>query len=200
MSESIQQQVQGQLHSGRWPRVVDRMLTALVSMGGLFVLAAISLMLLYLAYSVWPLFQGAKLDMGQAQKPLWLQAAPPARLLALEEQNQIGLRLDESGSLVFFALQSGEEISTTRLPLPPNVSISAIASSPPEQPLHALGLSDGTVLLFAVDYQTDYAAGKKQVSTQLAFPFGSAPLPLRHQPACPARRQRADGAARRFWQ
>jgi len=146
----------------------DVFLRALVWLGGLLVLAAISLMMLYLGYIVWPLFQPARLILAEKQSPPWLKSAAPALLLSLEEQHQLALRIDKNGEALFFALADGSERLRERLPLPEGVTISTLARTLPEQDLSALGLSDGTALLFAPHYQTSFQTSGKNVQPQLS--------------------------------
>ena len=68
-----------------------------VSIGGLAVLGAITLIFFYLAQVVLPMFQGAELEARKAQQPAWLADAGKPLLLAIEEQNQVALRLGEDG-------------------------------------------------------------------------------------------------------
>ncbi|MGH8464628.1 MAG: ABC transporter permease subunit, partial [Pseudomonas sp.] len=66
----------------------DRLTRWYVLVGGLAVLAAITLIFFYLAYVVVPLFQGATLTSKKALEPTWLsQDAGKPLMIALEEQN-----------------------------------------------------------------------------------------------------------------
>ena len=53
----------------------DRMARWYVSIGGLAVLGAITLIFFYLAHVVLPMFQGAELESRKAQQPAWLAEA-----------------------------------------------------------------------------------------------------------------------------
>ncbi|MGM9451654.1 hypothetical protein RRF55_29325, partial [Klebsiella sp. K47] len=69
----------------------DRLTRWYVLVGGLAVLAAITLIFFYLAYVVVPLFQGAELTTKKAMTPAWLtQDAGKPLMIALEEQNLVG--------------------------------------------------------------------------------------------------------------
>ncbi len=89
----------------------DRMARWYVSIGGLAVLGAITLIFFYLAHVVLPMFQGAELQARKVQQPAWLAEAQAPLLLAMEEQNQVAMRLDASGAVQFFALKNGEPCS-----------------------------------------------------------------------------------------
>ena len=57
----------------RWRASMDRFTRWYVLVGGLAVLAAITLIFFYLAYVVLPLFKGATLTAEAVQTPAWLQ-------------------------------------------------------------------------------------------------------------------------------
>jgi len=164
-----------------WRAGWNGLLRAQVLFGGLSVLFAIALMIFYLGYIVWPLFQGARLTLVEWQSPAWLKTQAPAWLLAIEEQNQLGLRLGENGEVVFFALDNGRELLRERLPLAEGVHITTLARALPEQDLYALGLSDGTALVFAPRYQTRFQAQGKSIQPSLVFPYGDEPFVLDKQ-------------------
>ncbi|MDU2874693.1 MAG: phosphate ABC transporter permease, partial [Pseudomonas aeruginosa] len=65
----------------------DRLTRWYVLVGGLAVLAAITLIFFYLAYVVLPLFRGADLETREALTPAWMQQAQAPLLLSIEEQN-----------------------------------------------------------------------------------------------------------------
>jgi len=164
-----------------WRAGWNALLRVQVLFGGLLVLAAISLMMLYLGYIVWPLFKGAHLTLAERQSPAWLKSQSPALLLAVEEQNQLALRLGDNGEVVFFSLADGSEVRREVLPLADGVSISTLARALPEQDLYAAALSDGTALVFAPRYQTRFQAAGKSIQPSLVFPYGNAPFVLDKQ-------------------
>src|SRR3990167_1363252 len=84
----------------------DRMARWAVSIGGMAVLGAITLIFFYLAYVVLPMFQGASMDSRKSVQVAWLNEAAAPLLLTLEEQNQMAMRLDQSGKVQFFDARS----------------------------------------------------------------------------------------------
>src|SRR3546814_869431 len=66
----------------------DRLTRWYVLVGGLAVLAAITLIFFFLAYVVVPLFQGADLTSQDPITPAWMQDAGKPLMIAIEEQNQ----------------------------------------------------------------------------------------------------------------
>ncbi|WP_262409289.1 YbaN family protein, partial [Pseudomonas viridiflava] len=48
----------------------------------------------------------------------WLQDAGKPLMLAIEEQNQIGMRISDKGEVVFFNISDGAELQRVALPIP----------------------------------------------------------------------------------
>ena len=130
----------------------DRLTRWYVAVGGLAVLAAITLIFFYLAYVVAPLFQGASLNTEPPLQPAWINDAGQPLMLAIEEQNQVGMRISDKGEAIFFSVDDGAELKRVGLPLAPGVSVTSIGQDQPGTPLVALGLSNGQVLAFRHNY------------------------------------------------
>jgi phosphate transport system permease protein len=159
----------------------DRLTRWYVAVGGLAVLAAITLIFFYLAYVVAPLFQGASLT---AQTPLsaaWMNDAGNPLMITIEEQNQIAMRISDKGEMVFFDLKDGAELQRLSVPLPTGASVVSIGKDQPGAPLIALGLSNGQVLIFRHTYQTTYPDNRKTITPSVAWPYGETPLVLDEQ-------------------
>lgn len=149
-----------------------------VSIGGLAVLGAICLIFFYLAQVVAPMFQGAELEAHDAQQPAWLADAGEPLLLAMEEQNQVAMRLGNDGAVRFFSVPTGELLRTVELPLPADSRIVSVGQDTPGNRRIVLGLSDGKVLVAEHNYKVTYPDGQKTITPQLDYPFGEAPLNL----------------------
>lgn len=161
--------------------LTDRMTRWYVAIGGLAVLAAITLIFFYLAYVVAPLFQGASLN---AQPPLstpWMQDAGNPLMITIEEQNQVGMRISDTGEMVFFDMHSGAELQRLSVPLPAGATVVSIGKDQPGAPLIALGLSNGQVLVFRHVYQTTYPDNRKTITPSVVWPYGETPLVLDEQ-------------------
>ncbi|WP_177412205.1 ABC transporter permease subunit [Pseudomonas cavernae] len=107
-----------------------------------------------------------------------MQQAGAPLLLALEEQNQVGMRVAANGEVVFFAAKNGAELNRVSLPLPAGTQISSIGQGLPGSNLLALGLSNGSALVFKHVYKVTYPDNQKTISPQIAYPYGEAPLNL----------------------
>ncbi|WP_296266954.1 ABC transporter permease subunit [Pseudomonas sp. UBA6562] len=160
----------------------DRLTRWYVLVGGLAVLAAITLIFFYLAYVVLPLFQGAELTRKDALTPTWLQQdAGKPLMIALEEQNLVGMRVSDKGQVLFFDTKSGAELKRVELPIPAGVQVTSIGSDQPGSPLVVLGLSNGQALLFHHSYKITYPDGKKAIAPGVDFPYGEQPFVLDEQ-------------------
>ncbi|MDT4818110.1 phosphate ABC transporter, permease protein PstC [compost metagenome] len=159
--------------------LMDRLTHWYVLVGGLAVLGAITLIFFYLAYVVLPLFQGAELTARKVQNPAWLQQdAGKPLLLALEEQNMVGMRVADKGEVQFFSVKDGGLLNRQQLPLPAGASVASIGQDQPGSPLVVLGLSNGQALIFKHSYKVTYPDNKKAIDPQVSFPYGEAPMVL----------------------
>ncbi|UXH39915.1 ABC transporter permease subunit [Pseudomonas promysalinigenes] len=160
----------------------DRLTRWYVLVGGLAVLAAITLIFFYLAYVVLPLFQGAELTSKKALTPAWLQqGAGKPLMIALEEQNLVGMRVSDKGQVIFFDTKSGNGLSSVDLPLPSGTQVTSISADQPGSPLVVLGLSNGQALVFHHAYKVTYPNNKKTISPAIDYPYGQQPLVLDDQ-------------------
>lgn len=156
----------------------DRAARWAVSIGGMAVLGAITLIFFYLAYVVLPMFQGASIDSRESVSVAWLNEAGPPLLLTLEEQNQVGMRLDQSGRVQFFAAETMQALTSVQLPIPADARIVSIAQDQPGSNRVGLGLSNGQVLVFQHTYSLSYPNDVQTVTAKIEYPFGAAPIVL----------------------
>ena len=156
----------------------DRFTRWYVLVGGLAVLAAITLIFFFLAYVVVPLFRGAQLTVEPPLHPAWMQDIGKPLVYALEEQNEAGMRVSEQGVALFFNAHTGEELSRTQVPIPADVTVTASAKDQPGAPLVVLGLSNGQALVFRHTYRVTYPDGNKTITPAIEFPYGNTPIVL----------------------
>ncbi|MBM3104825.1 ABC transporter permease subunit [Pseudomonas sp. V1] len=160
----------------------DRLTRWYVLVGGLAVLAAITLIFFYLAYVVVPLFQGATLTSKKVLEPTWLsQDAGKPLMIALEEQNLVGMRVSDKGQALFFDTKTGAELKRVELPLPAGTQVTSIGSDQPGNPLVVLGLSNGQALAFSHSYKITYPDNKKTITPAIDYPYGQEPFVLDEQ-------------------
>lgn len=156
----------------------DRLARWAVSIGGMAVLGAITLIFFYLAYVVMPMFQGASLESRDPVQAQWLKEKAAPLLLTVEEQNKMGMRLDQSGLVQFFDAKSMQPLTAVQLPLPENVQIVSIAHDQPGTNRVGLGLSNGQVLIFQHRYKLSYPNDVQTITPAVEFPFGESPIAL----------------------
>lgn len=149
-----------------------------VSIGGLAVLGAITLIFFYLAQVVLPMFQGAEIEARPAQQPAWLAQADKPLLLAVEEQNSVAMRLGADGQVRFFTLENGELLTTVSLPLPAGSKIVSVGRDTPGTRRLVLGLDNGQVLVAEHNYKVTYPDNRKTIAPQIDYPFGEQALQL----------------------
>lgn len=156
----------------------DRFARWAVSVGGMAVLGAITLIFFYLAYVVLPMFQGASMESRKPVQVAWLNEAAAPLLLTLEEQNQMGMRLDQSGKVQFFDAKNMQPLNSMQLPIPTGAQIASIGQDQPGSNRVALGLSNGQVLVFQHVYKITYPNDVKTINPSVEFPFGEAAIGL----------------------
>jgi len=152
----------------KWRQVKDGIATTTITAGGIGVLFAILLIFFYLLYEIMPLFQSASI---KASSQFTAASKVPALYLAMEEQAEVGFRLDRDGDAAFFTLNDGELLSESHLPLN-GAEILSFALESEESRLFALGLSDGKVLIAKHDYRTSYPNDQRLITPELRFPYG----------------------------
>lgn len=160
----------------------DRLAKGLISIGGMSVLVAILLIFFYLLYEVLPMFRGASVERVASYSVAEAagSTAPPL-FLAMEEQTEIGMRLDREGQVGFFEVATGSPIAQVPVGLPTGARIASFALDSEQNRLLALGLDTGSVLLVRHRYAVSYPEGQRVLSPELVYPFGEAPLVLAEQ-------------------
>lgn len=151
-----------------------------VTVGGLAVLGAITLIFFYLAQVVLPMFQGASLHPHSELKTPWLND-DKTLLLVMEEQNKVAMQALSTGEVRFFSLESGALIKSQQLPLPEGSQVVSLAEDTPGSRGFVVGLSNGQALVVRHDYKVSYPNNQKTITPSLAFPFGRTPLTINEQ-------------------
>lgn len=157
-----------------WRLLEDRWTRNLMAAGGVAVIITILLIFVYLLYVVLPLFASASIQ------PLASYPVPggPAETLSLgtEEYAEIGLRLTGDGRAVFFKTRDGQVISDERLALPEGLRITSHAAGDPRSAALAVGLSNGTALVFRHRYSVSFPNDVRTLTPEITFPLGPAPV------------------------
>ncbi len=146
-----------------------------MGVGGISVIIAIVLIFFYLLYVVFPMFLPAKMDT-VASYP-----RPAAQLgqtlhFAMEEQNEVAVRLTDQAYAVFFKARSGEVIDEVRLPLPAKAKVSSFTHGRLSSGLFIYGLDNGQVVVGQHQYDVSYPNDKRKITPRIEYPFGAKPI------------------------
>jgi len=149
----------------------DRFAQRAIALGGLSVIAAITLIFFYLLYEVVPLFKSASIQ--QESSFALSEPARSSTILTMftEEQNEIAALLTESGQLLFINAKNGEPLSEQQLALP-DATITSLKVKTPGDDTLLLGLSNGQALAVATTFKVAFDSegqrlGVKPQVTQL---------------------------------
>jgi phosphate transport system permease protein len=150
-----------------WRKAKDTLANVTITAGGMAVLLAILLIFFYLLYEIMPLFKSATLEpvttftlrQPSSSKPLYL---------AMEEQAEIAVQLDDSGLMQFFRAESGAPVTQVQLPV--SAPISQFALNSEQYPLMAIAAAN-QVILVKPDYKITYPEDKRLISPVVKFPY-----------------------------
>ncbi len=182
MSDNTVQQSPGKLdfntptlkRQRRVRNLKDRLAAGTIATGGISVIVAVLMIFFYLLYEVVPLMGSAEVETAAAYdapgpdgETLWL---------AMEEQAEIGMRVVDDGSVVFFRTADGSILQTYRLPGAQG-RVTVVANEDAASRWLAAGYADGRVLVFKHSYKAHFDEnGHRSFTPYLEFPFGQVPL------------------------
>jgi len=166
----------------RWRLFKDSIVRVGMGVGGVSVIIAIALIFFYLLYVVLPLFLPADIERlarydvpgGDAESTLYL---------AMEEQNEIAMRLTGTGRVIFFKTQDGRLLSEQALPLAETIGVSSWASGDKSTALLALGFADGRALALRHVYHVTFPDNVRLISPAIEYPLGDEALLIDEQGA-----------------
>jgi phosphate transport system permease protein len=160
-----------------WRSRKDRAVRWAIAGGGVAVILAVMLIFFYLLWVVIPLFLPA--DIRPVEERImtgWEDSS--ARLLSVEEQQEVGLRLSDAGEIMFFNVPTGEPLRTESLPLGEGAAV-VLATNAVEAFGHVAAATDaGDVLVFRHQYETRFPGGveTRVITPELTYPYGETPL------------------------
>ena len=148
-----------------------------VAFGGISIIIAITLIFAYLLFVVFPIFESAEI---KQTKQFSLPADQTGKTihLAMEEQNEVGLRVTADGQVYFLDTRTGEMRLQHRFTIPKNLTITAIADADPARAVVALALSNGKALLFHHQYNVTFPDNKRLITPEIVYPLGEAPISI----------------------
>lgn len=160
----------------RWRMMKDRIATHGVAMGGMSVILAIVLIFFYLLVVVLPLFGSADVEpVADYELP---GAGGTSLFLAMEEQAEIGFRLNNDGQAIFFETKNGKLVDEKTLELPPGAQISSFVAGEPALARFAVGLSNGAAVVARHFYKVSYPNDQRLITPQLQYPLGEDALEI----------------------
>lgn len=157
---------------------VDSLFKYVMTIGGISVIVAISLIFFYLASVAYPLvkpvdisdWQSYSVPGGAGERTVYLSS---------EEQREIGARFTGSGAVHFFNLRDGTSRGEAKINLPKGAFITSFAAGDAHEYIAAYGLSDGRVVVAKQIYDVTFDAGNKRViRPRIEYPLGEEPVLL----------------------
>lgn len=149
----------------KWRAWKDTCARRAIALGGLSVIAAITLIFFYLLYEVMPLFKSASI---QHDSSFTLQEpARSSNILTMftEEQNEIAALLTDSGKLLFINAHNGQPVSEQQLPLQ-DAAITSLKVKTPGDNTLLLGLSNGQALAVDTSFKVSFDAEGQRLGVQ----------------------------------
>ncbi len=172
--------VSATMAGSRQRRLKDKLARISVTAGGILVLVALLLIFFYLLYVVKPIFDSAKIEQ---QTTFALPVSGQTALLGIDDQNQIGYRVNSAGKIDFFALdeQAGVKPGTSLLQYQVPNAVTSVATTSLGKRQVAYGLDNGQALVVQPEFATSYPQGKRVTTPVVKFPQGETPLVLDEQ-------------------
>lgn len=154
-------------------RLKDQIAARTISLGGISVIGAVSLIFFYLLYEVMPLFVPASIEQRAVLNQFSLSGALHVEV---EEQSRVGLAIDGQRGPLFFDARTGVALADPA-PLTFAAPITAFAKDAPSTRAFALGFADGSVQLFKHDYHVALE-GKDKIVTPRLKAASDEPIPV----------------------
>jgi len=172
--------------SRKFRALKDKVASVGIGLGGISVIIAILLIFFYLLYEVIPMFRSAEIQPwqhnGAAVEPYAVPGSGESLYLAMEEQAEIGLRVSDSGEILFFNTLNGTVIQKNQVALPEGTTVTSFALASENSRIFAIGLSNGQALVYKHDYKSSYPDGQRVITPNLAHPLGDAPITVSDSP------------------
>ena len=160
--------------------VRDAWFRRVMTIGGLSVIIAISLIFFYLASVVAPMFLPAR--MGEVRSLTAAAMAPGQKVgLRVDELREVIAQYSGDGQVRFTSFATGAALAEERVALPSGVSVTSFASGEAAYRFNAYGLSDGRIVVFRQSFKVTFPDDRRVVTPSLEFPFGTEPLVLDEQ-------------------
>jgi phosphate transport system permease protein len=158
----------------------NRLATHSIAAGGMSIIVAILLIFFYLLWEIMPLFKAASIEHWPTDKPSQAQYQSPGGsktlYLAIEEQAEIGFRINDKQQAVFFNTGGGEIISQEKIKGSNDAKASSFAIVSEASRIFAIGYENGEVMVFQHQYASTYPNGTRVITPSLSYPLGEDPI------------------------
>lgn len=159
----------------KWRMLKDKLATYGVTVGGMSVIVAITLIFFYLLMVVVPLFNSAHIEKRHEFSIAGLSGEKTLHYV-IDEQGEVAIRISNNAFISSFNVKTGELISETQLT---DVPVTSFAMSEKSSGVIALGLEDGTAIVAKLSFKTAYDKNTKRIITaNTSFPLGEDPIEL----------------------
>ncbi len=159
--------------------IKDKLTQYSVTLGGTMVFVALLLIFFYLLYVVKPIFDGA--DVTPVMSTDIQDKHSATLMVGSDEQNEILYRVAKDGQVAFYSAATGQLIKQSTVELPEGVSIVSSVAAMPNEQRFAFGLSNGQVIIAALNFSVTYPDDKRLITPSLRFPLGQQPLQVSEQ-------------------
>ena len=153
--------------------IMDKAAQVGVTVGGTMVFVALLLIFFYLLYVVKPIFDSAEVAPVASAR---YHDSKPALMVGSDEQNEVMYRVSQLGKVDFFDTQTSQLIRTEQINTPAGSHVVSSSAAMPSEQRFALGLSNGQVIVAAVEFGVTYPDNKRLITPKLRFPNGNVPL------------------------
>lgn len=166
----------------KFRKLKDKATSATVGVGGISVIVAIMLIFIYLLYEVMPLFHPASVEpweyQGKTVAPYQAPGSEKSTLyLAIEEQNEIAMRLTTEGNYNFFDVRTGQEIKNGNLGHTESaITAFGVDSDPSRQ--FAVAHEDGSLTFVKQEYKVTYPDDVRTITPSMLYPYADNELQL----------------------
>jgi phosphate transport system permease protein len=171
---------QAMARNRRFRAFKNRLATASITAGGFSVIVAILLIFFYLLWEIIPLFKAAEIERWSQQDTTAVQYLSPgggqSLYLALDEQVEIGLRINADQQIIFFNALTGTVISQQLIAAPFGAKVTSFAIVSEASRIFAVGFDNGEVLVMKHEYTSTYPNGSRIITPSISYPLGESPF------------------------
>ncbi|WP_394133017.1 ABC transporter permease subunit [Shewanella maritima] len=145
-----------------------------VTVGGTMVFVALLLIFFYLLYVIKPIFDGA--DVEVVNQIELVDSESSVLQVGSDEQNEVLFRVSQQGVVEFYSSMSGQLMSRHEPKLPQGATVTSSAMSEPSEQRFALGLSNGQVQVYGIEFAVSYPDNQRLITPRMKTLVGDTPF------------------------